>query len=64
MGAEKAGVKPDDIITKFNGQIVKSLAELSANLAKYAPGETVTLDLMRNSKPVQVKVVLDASDSK
>jgi len=62
--SEKAGIQPQDIITKFNGQVIKSLDDLAALLAKHTPGETVTLDLLRNAKPLQVKVVLDSSDSK
>jgi serine protease Do len=62
--SERAGVLPQDIITKFNGQVVKTDTDLSTLLSKHAPGETVTLDLLRNAKPIQVKVTLDAKDSK
>jgi serine protease Do len=61
--SERAGVQPQDIITKINGQIVKTYDELSAILAKHTPGETVILDLLRKDKPVQIKVTLDASDA-
>ena len=44
--------------------MVKTYDELKAKVAAHKPGETVTLDLLRNAKPVQVKVTLDAADSK
>ena len=66
--SERAGIQAQDVITKFNGQLVKTFEDLAASLSKHAPGETVTLDLLRVSngvaKPVQIKVVLDASDAK
>jgi serine protease Do len=66
MASEKAGIQPQDVITRFNGQIIKTFEDLKTSLSKHAPGETVTLDLLRISngvaKPVQVKVVLDALD--
>ncbi len=64
LASERAGIQPQDIITRFNGEIVKNRAQLLAKVSTHAPGETVTLDLLRNAKLVQVKVVLDAADSK
>ena len=62
--ADRAGIIPNDVITKINGEMVKTYDELKAKVAAHKPGETVTLDLLRNAKPVQVKVTLDAADSK
>jgi serine protease Do len=61
-GSEKAGVQPEDVITKLNGHVVKSAEELGNLLTSLKPGETITLDLLRQSKPVQVKVTLDAAE--
>jgi len=63
MAADRAGIMAEDIITKINGEIVKTYAELQAKLSAHKPGETVTLDLLRSSKPLQVKLTLDASNS-
>ncbi len=63
-GSERAGIQPQDIITKLNGHIVSTVEELGGLLSGHKPGETITLDLLRQSKPVQVKVILDATDSK
>jgi len=61
--SERAGIQPQDVITKINGEIVKTFADLKAKIATHAPGDTITLDLLRKDKPVQVKVTLDAADS-
>jgi serine protease Do len=63
-GAERAGIQPQDIITKLNGKVVSTVEELGGMLSSHKPGETVTLDLLRQSKPVQVKVTLDSTDSR
>jgi serine protease Do len=60
--AERAGIQAEDVITRINGENVKTTKDLQAALGKFKPGDTVTLDLLRNTKPVQVKVTLDASD--
>jgi serine protease Do len=61
-GSERAGIQAQDVITKFNGHLVSTVEDLVSQLSGHKPGETVTLELLRQSKPVQVKVVLDASD--
>jgi len=58
--SEKAGVQPEDILTKLNGQMVKSVTDVKDMISKLKPGQTVTLELLRQSKPLQVKVILDA----
>jgi serine protease Do len=60
--SERAGILAEDIITRINGDVVKTNEDLEARLGKHNPGEVVTLDLVRNSKPVQVKVTLEAAD--
>ena len=61
--ADRAGIQPQDVIMRFNGASVKTLDELAAALGKRKPGDVVTLDLLRDAKPVQVKVTLDVSES-
>lgn len=45
--AFKAGIKAGDIITEFNGVVVKSLGELNEQKNKFKPGDKVTVKLYR-----------------
>lgn len=47
--ADKAGLKPGDIITAINGTDVEDTDELKAALKAYAVGDTITLDVFRSS---------------
>jgi serine protease Do len=54
--AEKAGVKKDDVVVKFNGQPIGGAAELKNFVAKERPGSTAKLTIFRNKKTVEVSV--------
>jgi len=56
--AERAGIEKGDIITKFNGQAVKSIDELNKLKNKHKPGEEVELEIYRDGKTLKLKVVL------
>lgn len=56
--ADKAGILPGDILTKINGVEVKSSLELTRQLLKNKPGDTVTVTVYRDKKSVDVSVVL------
>ncbi|MGC2661486.1 MAG: DegQ family serine endoprotease [Bryobacteraceae bacterium] len=58
--AEKAGLKPGDVIRKFNGQRINSSNELLAMVANTNPGTPVTLEVLRNGEPVTTKLTLEA----
>jgi serine protease Do len=45
--AEKAGIRKNDIITKFDGQTVSSYSDLSGLLPYYAGGTTVDITVQR-----------------
>ncbi len=64
--ADKAGVKPGDIITSFNGETVKSLNDLPRIVAATTPGKTTKMKVLREGveKTLFVKVgkKSDASD--
>ena len=47
--AEKAGLAKGSIITKFDGQTVKSMSELKSLLTYYKAGETVNVIAMTQS---------------
>jgi len=49
-GADKAGIKPSDILTSFNGQTVLNMSQLSEEVQKCAIGDTVEVILIRDGK--------------
>jgi len=57
--AETAGIKADDIITKFNGSEIKEesggLAEI---ISKKKPGDTVSIEIWRNSETLTLTATL------
>jgi serine protease Do len=57
--ADKAGLKPGDVIRKFDGRPINDSSDLLAMAASVNPGSTVSLDVLRNGKPMDVKVKLD-----
>lgn len=71
--ADKAGLKPGDIITSVNGTAVTSTDDLKAALKAYAVGDTITLDVFRsssadqsgveNGNELQVDVTLEEASS-
>jgi len=69
--AEKAGIQPTrrdntgrvrlgDIITAIDGKKIESPNDLFLALEKYKVGESVNFTLLRNDKPVQIKIALEA----
>jgi len=54
--AEKDGLKRGDIVEKLNGKQVENANQLSRSVAAMKPESTVTIDLIRDGKPVTVKV--------
>jgi len=48
--AQKAGLKEGDIILEFNGEKITTENSLAKILAKYNPGDTVTLKVLRNGQ--------------
>jgi putative serine protease PepD len=54
--AAKAGLEVDDVITKINGVTVTSYDQLISVIARYDPGQTVTLTILRAGQTKQVKV--------
>lgn len=56
--AEKAGVKPGDIITKVNDKKVGNKAAFKAELKEMAEGQTITLAVLRKGEEMAIKVTL------
>ena len=53
-----AGVKDGDIITSIDGKVIDEEHPLDATLAQFAPGDTVSLDVLRDGKHVTLTVTL------
>jgi 2-alkenal reductase len=54
----RAGLRPGDIITSIGGRAIGQDATLRSLLLEYAPGETVTLDVLRDGQQLQLDVTL------
>ena len=57
-GAEDAGIRTGDIITKIDGTNIGSFADLSFAIGSRRPGDKVTVTYTRNGKPNTVTVTL------
>lgn len=55
--ADKAGVRPGDLVTSFDGKPVKSLEELAQAISRKSVGDRVKIEVLRNGK----KTTLDAT---
>ena len=60
--AEKAGVKSDDVILSLNGKPVKDGNDLVSRISEMPVGAEATLEIDRDGKRVQTKVVIDERD--
>jgi serine protease Do len=56
--ADQGGVKNGDIITSVNGKTIDEEHPLDAVLAQFSPGDTVTVDVLRDGKHVTLQVTL------
>jgi len=56
--AEKAGLKPGDVVRKFDGQTVEDQTQLTNMVAESNPGTTATLEIVRNGQPMTIKATL------
>lgn len=56
--ADEAGVKRGDIITAIGGEDIRSISDLLTRLEDSAPGDEVTLTLLRDDKEMALQVTL------
>lgn len=56
--ADKGGLKNGDVVRKVNGQTVEGAGDLTSKVVSMSPGESVTLDILRDGSPMTVKVTL------
>ncbi len=62
--ADKAGIKPGDIIVYFNGIPIKSAPELKNIVGKVKPGAKSVVTVIRDKKPMKIEVVVGERDPK
>ena len=55
---DKAGLKQGDVIVAIDGQKIADNSELTLAVTQHSPGQTVTLDVVRNGKSLKVPVTL------
>jgi len=58
--AEKAGLKPGDVVVRLDGKPIETSADLSRRVAVLAPGATVQLDVIREGSAKSVRATLGA----
>ncbi len=56
--ADKAGVRDGDIITRVNDQPIDGDHPLDATLSEYAPGDTVTIEVLRDGQTLKLSLTL------
>ena len=56
----KAGLKTGDVITQIDGKPVTDAGQLQMTVGQKRPGETIHLQVIRDSKPTEVAVTLEA----
>ena len=61
--AARAGIRPGDVITGFNGREIGRSAELPPLVGVMPPGSRATVTLIRNRKPMDLVVTLSALDA-
>ncbi|OOQ57656.1 Do family serine endopeptidase [Mucilaginibacter pedocola] len=59
-GAEAAGIKPGDIITKVEGNTVYESSDLQERVARLQPGDKINITVLRNGSEKSFDVTLKA----
>jgi serine protease Do len=54
--AEKAGIKVDDVIRRFDGKEITTAPELTKHVQAHKAGDTVTLEILRGDEKLTLKV--------
>ncbi|MCO5334182.1 MAG: PDZ domain-containing protein [Pyrinomonadaceae bacterium] len=62
--AEKAGLKPRDVIVAINGEKIEDSNVLRNKVAGSLPGSTITLTVLRDGKETDLSATLDEFDTK
>jgi serine protease Do len=62
--ADKAGLKPGDVIRRVNGQPIVASGDLPAIVVQSMPGQRVQMEVWRQGKKVDVTAQLGSADEK
>jgi S1-C subfamily serine protease len=57
-GAAEAGLQPQDIIVAIDGEPLATMSELVAEVRRRAPGDVITLTIVRDGEELEVEVTL------
>ncbi len=60
--ADVAGLKTYDVIRKVNDKEIANASELVRTISSYPPGDTVTLEIWRDRRSIEVEVTLTERD--
>ncbi len=58
--AQKAGLQAGDIIISFENENLSSINDLASLLTKHAPGDTVTITILRKKETKRLSITLDS----
>lgn len=61
--ADKAGLKPKDILLAIDDTVIKSPAALQEKVNSFHPGDKAVLNVIREGKPLKLTVVFDESET-
>ncbi len=56
--ADKAGIKPKDVILEFDGKEIDEVPQLLEQISLHRPGDKITLKIRRNNRIKNIDVVL------
>ena len=51
--AERAGIEMNDVIVAINGQKTNTVPELQEQVARFRPGDAISVDLIRNGRTIR-----------
>ncbi len=57
-GADDAGIRKGDVIVGINGTKTRTVPEMQEQVGRYRPGNTITVEFIRNGKKESTKVTL------
>lgn len=57
-GADDAGMRKGDVIVSINGAKTKTVPEMQEQVGRYRPGNTISVEFIRNGKKESAKVTL------
>ena len=62
-GAEKAGLRVNDVITRLNGRLLRNREALFRGLSRMKAGQTVKLTVKRGDKEFEIEATLTSRDN-